>query len=199
MRFSAVVVHDSSKCQTKVLIHNLKGQEISKFIEELAEHQCNFGLPTLVPTLLLAGRAESAISKTQDCHDSIVRIEHDTAIKTKWHSSKACCDFHEQRQIATNRLETLDFDGVTRQLTSLLSKLAYCEFLANVHIPMLEEFDKINSMLTTNSTTNGVRLRNAERMLRAKNERLKCALKGVSFRAQFLSKRTQAQVQTVCG
>lgn len=98
-----------------------------------------------------------------------------------------------------HRYDVVPFDRVTDDLTSLESKLAYCEYLGHVHLPMIEKCDQINHGYS--ETANPQRKENLEKVyarLHFENEFLRSSLAGTLFRAQYLSKRAQAQVQTVC-
>jgi hypothetical protein len=86
---------------------------------------------------------------------------------------------------------------VTNELTSILNKMAYCEFVCNVHLPMLDDLDKMNEQIAAASTYPNERVIQALQSLRGRNEFLRSSFKGVLARAQYLSKRAQALVQTV--
>ena len=178
---------------TRALTHGLGGDEISDFTAKVVSHRQIFLLPTALPTLLLVYRVHSAISKVSESHSDIVVIENDTGIRTRWQPAADTSG-------ASKRFDIIDFDRVTDDLTSLLSKLAYCEYLADVHIPMLDSLDRINSHIVDMKSKSGSddeRMKRAEARLRAENKFLRSSLQGVRFRAKFLSKRCRAQVQSV--
>jgi hypothetical protein len=197
-KFSAVITYNATKPLTKAFIHGLKAQEITTLIEEIRNNTDNLCLPTLLPILLLANRVNSAVAKIRDSHDAIVQIEHDTRVKTNWHPSKACCADHQIQPTPSSHLETINFDQVTNELTSVLTKMAYCEFICNVHLPMLQDLDEISDYCAASmSVGDTTSVKSALRSLRGKTEYLRSSLKGVQARAQYLSKRSEAVVQTV--
>ena len=138
------------------------------------------------------------MSKVRDGHDSIVQIEHEIGLKTNWHPGRDCCSIHQKRLTLDERLETINFDNVTIELTSLLTKMAYSELISNAHVQMLTTLDEISDDIAANVPTNMLtKAQNARCNLRAQNEYARSSLKGVMYRAQYLSKRAEALVQTV--
>jgi len=151
----------------------------------------------LLPLLLLTSRVDSATAKVRDCHQEIVEIEHQTGIRTKWHRGMSCCE-SDEKHASHHRYDRINFDQVTADLTSLTSKLAYVEYLCEVHLPMLDSFDNINQrILKAIPKGSKDRLQQVELRLRVENNFLRSSLKGTYSRAKFLSKRGQAQVHTV--
>ena len=197
-KYSVVVTYNAPRHLAMAFVHGLKSEEIKLLTEELKSNIDNLWLPTLISVLLLANRVDSAVAKIKDCHDSIVQIEHDAGVKTKWHPSKACCAEHHTQPTLTNRLETINFDRITTELTTVLTKLAYCEFICNAHLPMLQDLDGISDCCAASvSSGNTTALKAALRNLQGKTEYLRSSLKGVQARAQYLSKRSEAVVQTL--
>lgn len=190
------VGYHSAKRQTRVFIHGLKLPEMKSLTTEIETLGSCIGLPTLTASLLLGSRVRIATTRLQHCHQNILEVEHRTSIRPNWHPHQPCCTQHANQDKGQNRLDTIDFDAVTNDLTSLLSRLAYCELLSTAHCPMLTTLDAINQSFVDfqpASTT----LEAARKILLAQNEYLNSALTGVLARSQCLSKRAQAQVQTV--
>lgn len=182
---------------TKALVHGLREPEITDLTRKLIAHQNNIGLPMLLPLLLLTSRVDSATVKVRDCHREIVEIEHKTGIRTKWHSGMTCCE-SDEKHTSHPRYDGINFDQVTADLTSLTSKLANVEYLCEVCLPMLDSFDIINRrILQTIPEERKRRLQQVELRLRVENNFLRSSLQGTYSRAKYLSKRGQAQVQTV--
>lgn len=197
-QFSVALAYDPKRCLTNALVHSLSESEINSLIQDVIAHQENVALPTLLPSLLLAFRVGSASTKVRDCHQQIAEIEHETGIQANWHPNQRCCSVHRRQSAGVNRYDEIDFDRVTGQLTGLSSKLAYCEFVSEVHLPMLDSLNKINSRLLGNAyCENKDTLSRVEARLLAENNFLQTSLQGTLVRARYLSKRSQAQVQTV--
>jgi len=143
-QFSVALTHDSKRCLTTALVHSLSKSEIANLMNDIIANRENVALPMLLPSLLLTSRVRYASIKVRESHEEIMDIEHRTGIRTNWHPVNPCCSIHQRQAAGKHRYDTIDFDRVTNDLTSLLSKLAYCGFLCEVHIPMLDSFDRIN-------------------------------------------------------
>ena len=199
-QFSASLSYCPQRRLTQALVHGLSKQEQITLVEKLEAHRNDIGLPMLLPALLLTFRIDSATRKVRDCHAEIVQIEHKTGIRTKWHADKLCCSGDSESQILTlKRCETIDFDQITANLTSLISKLAYVEYLCEVHLPMLDHFDAIHSRAVDSIADQSMKARTqqVEARLKTKLNFFRSSLKGTLVRAKYLSKRGQGQVQTV--
>lgn len=197
-KFSVSLSYDQSKQLSRGLIHGLSQQEISILVNRITAHRDDIGLPMLLPSLLLIFRVESATSKVRDCHDEIIKIEYKTGIRTKWHPKLACCNGDDTTHTHDHYYNAVDFDEVTADLTSLTAKLAYVEFVCEVHLPMLEEFDRINRrILQVIPKESRDHLEQVERRLRRQNTLLRSSLRSTLYRAGYLYKRSQGQVQTV--
>ena len=126
-QFSVALSYDPKRCLTSALVHGLFESEISTLIEQITENRDCIALPMLLTSLLLNSREASANSKVCDCHQAIVKVENETGIRTNWHPNKPCCSVGTiaQRKLERqNRYDSLDFDRLTANLTSLSSKLA---------------------------------------------------------------------------
>ena len=197
-QFSVALSYDPTRRLTSALVHSLSKNEINNLITDLLAHQEDIALPMLLPSLLLASRVASASTKVRDCHQKIVEV-NGTGIKTQWHPNKPCCSIHQGQSTERHRYDIVDFDRVTGDLTSLSSKLAYCEYLGHVHLPMIEDCDRINRRYLENTAiAHGGTLEIVYARLHMENEFLRSSLAETLCRAQYLSKRAQAQVQTVC-
>jgi hypothetical protein len=196
-KFSMSVTYNSKKKLTLVFVHGPDADEVAAMIDEVNHNMQNIALPTFIVTLFLTQRVRSAVEKIKDSHHSISDVENHTGVKTIWHPGKACCEDRNGKKNSKDRLYTIDFDKVTNELTSILSRMAYCEFVCNVHLPMLDDVDAINAHIAGPSIDPNAAITLALRSLRADNEFLKSSLKGVLTRSKYLSKRAQASVQTV--
>lgn len=199
-QFSASLSYCPKRHLTKALVHGLSKKEQTALIEKLKAHRNDIGLPMLLPSLLLTFRLDSAISKVRDCHLEIIEIEHKTGIRTKWHTGEPCCSgVNEQQSLPLKRYEAIDFDQITADLTSLNAKLAFVEYLCEIHLPMLNHFDKIHGQVVDGITDQNMKARTqqVEMRLKMKLNLFRSSLQGTLIRAQYLSKRGQGQVQTV--
>lgn len=197
-QFSVALTYDRKRRLTSALVHSLSENEINHLIQDVIAHRENVALPTLLPTLLLAFRVSSASTKVRDCHQRIVEIEHETGIRTNFHPNQQCCAVHQKQSAGVNRYDAINFDRVTDELTSLSSKLAYCEYICEVHLPMLVSFNRINSRLVGSASgENKDRLSGVEARLLMETNFLQASLQGILVWTRYLSKRSQAQVQTV--
>lgn len=198
-KFSMSVSYDPKRRLTTVFVHGPEFDEFTILADQVRNSIENIALPTLIPTLLLSKRVGSAVQKIKDSHGSIVDVEDHTGVETNWHPGRPCCcsTRFEGKMRPGNRLHDIDFDRVTNELTSILNKMAYCEFVCNVHLPMLDDLDGLNEQIAAASTYSNDRVIQALQSLRGRNEFLRSSFKGVLIRSQYLSKRAQALVQTV--
>jgi hypothetical protein len=152
----------------------------------------------LLPLLLVTFRVDLARSEVKNCHQEIIEIEHQTGIRTQWHPGKACCGRVCEELLARRRYDSINFDDITASLTSLTSKLAYVEYMCEIHLPMLDSFDSINKRILKIFPENTRRIaEEAEFYLRTESSLLRSSLQATYSRAKYLSKRGQVQVQTV--
>ena len=199
-QFSTSLSYCPKRHQSKALVHGLSEKERIALIEKLKVHRNDIGLPMLLLWLLLIFRLESAIRKVRDCHLEIVEVEHKTGIRTKWHVNEPCCSGgNEQPGPLFMRHEAIDFDQITADLTSLSAKLAYVEYLCEVHFPMLDHFDAIHSRVVDGikDWSMKARMQQVEMSLKVNLSLFRSSLQGTLVRAKYLSKRAQGQMQTV--
>jgi len=198
-QFSVSLSHYSKRHLTQALVHGLSKNEQNILVEKLKAHRNDIGLPLLLPSLLLTFRVDSATSKVKGCHQEIVVIEHETGIQTKWHSDDPCCSGRNRQRLPQKRYEQIDFDKITADLTSLNSKLAFIEYMCEVHLPMLDQFDAIHSQIVESTTEQSEKAKMQQVQMRLKMElnMLRSSLQATLARAKYLSKRGQSLVQTV--
>ena len=198
LKYTVAVSHNAKRRLTKAFIHGLKAHEALGIAEEIRSNIENIILPTLIPMLLVGRRLGSAVESNGDSNTSIVRVENQTGVKTRWHPTKQCCCTHDTSPtFGGAKIDAVDFDPVYKELASVLAKTACSEFVCNVHLPTLDELDDINDVLVAATDTDAKRMELAARRLRERNECIRATLKGTLLRAQYLSKRAQALLQTV--
>ena len=196
--FSVALSYQSQRHITSAFVHGLSGSERDSLIAQFIANRDVLGLPTLLPYLLLTTRGASAMTKVLKCHRQIVDTEFQTGVRTDWHPSRSRCSSHQTPDVQPQYHVTLDFDRVTRDLTSVSSKVAYCEYICEVHLPMLHKFDEINRrILEAAPQKYKKRLEIAKCRIRMHTNLLRSSLTGTLCRAKYLSKRAQAQVQNV--
>ena len=201
-RFSVALSYDTTRGLTSALVHGLTKIEISNLTRLISESRELIALPTMLFSLLLDSRVSAGNTRAEDCHSEIIEIEEQTGLRTVWNSQE--CSGKDQKQhqkhpLGPPRYDSLDFDDLTSKLTSISSKLAFNEYTCEVHLPMLDSFDKINRRLLEMRSAGGINsLAAVEAQLRTHNEFMRSSLTGTLFRARYLSKRAQAQIQTVC-
>jgi hypothetical protein len=197
-QYSASFSYNPSTRTTGAFVHGLCESEISALVNKLVTRKDLIVLPMALPLYLMTFRADSARAKVGDSHREIIEIEHQTGIRTKWHPGKACCGGTGSKIPGQRRYDGVNFDEVTADLTSLTSKLAYVEFVCEVHLPMLDSFDVINKrLLDMSPAERRQRLTEAEHRFRTESGLLRSSLSATFSRAKYLSQRAQVQVQTV--
>ncbi|TPX06714.1 uncharacterized protein E0L32_002210 [Thyridium curvatum] len=199
-RFSASLSYDPERRLTKAFIHGLLDSEIATLSDELLARRGDLALPTLLPFILLTYRTRSAIDKVGESHKEIIRLEQQTGVNTRWHPKLACCDSQESHYLHSQG-DGVNLNRVTSDLTSLVSKLAFVDLSCHTHTPMLETLDSIDRRVIEEFSGKEAdctkRLRESELRLRRERNFLRSSLEGTRTRADYLSKRAQAQVQTI--
>lgn len=196
-QYSASFSYNLTTRATGAFVHGLCEFEIIALVNKLVAQQNNIAFPMMLPLHLLTFRADSARGKVGDSHREIIEIEHQTGIRTKWHPGKRCCGDALDNPLGRRRYDEVNFDKVTADLTSFTSKLAYVEYVCEVHLPMLDSFDAINKRILQTYPEDGRRkLEEAEHRLRTESGLLRSSLQATYSRAKYLSKRGQVQVQT---
>lgn len=120
-----------------------------------------------------------------------------TGLLTKWDSSEPLSDLRKNWPLRNP--ETIDFNAITADITSVTSKLAYTEYLCEFWAPKLTIFDSINcrTLDAVSASDDKERLLKINRRFQDDIVFLQSTLEGVQLRAGYTSKRAQAQVQTV--
>ncbi|KAF2460108.1 hypothetical protein BDY21DRAFT_184939 [Lineolata rhizophorae] len=206
--YSTAMCFSPERRLTSAFVHSLSDHETDDVINKITAHRDDIGRPGLLPSVLLAPRVHSANTKVRDCHSLIAHIEDHTGIFPNWHPNSDCCAKHRKDHKGQKRHFTIDFDQVTNDLTSVSHKLAYCEYVSEVHLPMFETILEIESRVDRFNMDAQPKDRTVEffqpretgeaaSRLRIRNELLKGSLHDTTRRARYLSKRSQAQVQTI--
>lgn len=198
-KFSMSATYDIRKGLTKVFVHGSDAEEISAMVAEVGRNLRSIALPTLTITLFLNQRVGSAVEKIKDSHTTLSEVQNHIGVKTIWHPGKECCKGRDAPGDIRERLRTIDFNETSNKLTSILSRMAYCEFVGNVHLPMVNELEEINKQIVKSPTGSHETVKVAKRNLRGDNEFLKSSFTGVITRSRYLSKRASALQQTVSG
>jgi hypothetical protein len=175
-----------------VFIHGLQEDEITRYKGRLFSNRGLLALPTTTATLLIDQRVRLCSQQLRKCHGEIVGSEDAVLMRTRFNSSSQPTRTENIKQ----KLDKIDFDTATYELTGLLTRLAYCEFISEIFTPMLQSLERINDRIQLEQKNQGQLVKAAEE-IRAMHEFQRGSLAGVSHRARYLSKRAQAQVQTV--
>ncbi|KAL2060191.1 hypothetical protein VTL71DRAFT_9586 [Oculimacula yallundae] len=197
-QYSASISYNLTTRTTGAFVHGLCDFEIKALVKKLMTRQNSIAFPMILPLNLLAFRADSVGGKVGDSHCEIIDIEHQTGIRTKWHPGRLCCGDVRNNRPEQRRYDGVDFDKVTADLTSFTSKLAYVEYVCEIHLPMLDTFDTINKrILQTYPEDRRRRLEKVGHRLHTESGMLRSSLQATYSRAKYLSKRGQVQVQTI--
>ncbi|OCL08972.1 hypothetical protein AOQ84DRAFT_405628 [Glonium stellatum] len=139
---SVALSHDRRRHLTSVLVHSLPNDEASTIIQDITMRREDITLPILLPYLFLVSRAKSANTKLVDGTLEILKIERKTGIRVNFHPGKQCCSAQSGASDGRNLCDHVDFDQVTGDLTSLSSKLAYCEYICEAFLLVLDSLEK---------------------------------------------------------
>lgn len=192
--FSASFSYCPTLCLTRAFIHGLAAEEMQHVTKELEKHRGRLALPMTLPTILVSTRLRTAMLGVRDCHREIVQVERKTGLLTKWDSIEPLSGMRHRSQT-----EAIDFNAITADITSVTSKLAYAEYLCEIWLPKIAVFDRINCRMleAVPAGSEQERLSGINRGFQDEIALLQTTQEGVQLRAKYISKRAQAQVQTV--
>ena len=196
-KYSIAITYERQTGLTIAFIHGLRADEIAELMAQIKASIDDTVVPTLIPTLLLTERLENAIHSNHDSNITIVRNEYDTHVRTEWHTGKACCRSHTKHTTTQHIIDTMDFDAVSRELTSVANKLAYSELVCNLHFPMLDELDELGNVIATAATSRPPRLALTAKRLQDRTRSLRTSFQAALCLAQCLTKRANALNQHV--
>lgn len=179
---------------TSALLNGLQEHEILGLYTRLRHSQDYIALPMLLPALLLELRVKSVTRKVMDSHQEICDVEDETGLRTQWYLQKDS----RREQDCSRPWETSNLHRISRQLTSVSAKLAYCTYTCQVHLPMLDELNQVNrKCIKSFPPSRKTDLERVNARLQANNALLRGLLQASFLRATYLSQRAQAQAQTV--
>ncbi len=167
-----------------VFMHGLYSDLMERFVDNV----CNHSLETffLLPSMLLELNLQGALAAIDLWHENIYEIECKTGVR--WDAQEPS-------------LEDVDLTALTRDINSATTNLAYWASACKTYQSMLDFLDGIARQYHTQATLNGLSGEHAahvESLLLERHAYLRSWVAGMGRRLEFLSRRGQAQVQTVC-
>jgi hypothetical protein len=198
-QYCAVLTYDPDRRLTRGLVHGPSREQITILIDQIKDCRDLIGFPKLLPSMLIAQRVNSAISKASECHRQILDIEKATGLRTEWCNSRSANNASNQAQSNDcSRYNAIDFDGVTLDLTNLSANLAVCSYVCETFLPILDIFDRINNTCLMNvPQKHQEHFQICRARLCANTAFMRSSLQGALCRTKCLYQRAQAQVQTV--
>lgn len=195
--YCASISYEPEKSRVHCFVHGVPSFEQEKFFSQVIASRQFACLPMFVPYLLLMAREVSANDKILVCYRQIFNTESLTGHKPGWNGEEP---FHLTMENRLRHYVDLDLDQVTRDMTSVATRLSYCEYVCEEHLPSLDKIDEINRMAVAaidSRSSRRTRLEGLEGRFRLEVNFLRHSLRSIHCRAKYLSKRSQAQVQTV--
>jgi hypothetical protein len=193
-------MYHAQKRVTTVMVQGLRGDEISLLSSclksSLEESRQGLLLPLLLPAILIENKAYSTIEYADMCYRKIWDIEG----ATKIHAQAIHKEFLSGNETQKNGGERLsdgilyiDFEDITRGITSVSSELARYEYACQSSLPLLNFLDQMaNQHISTAQVDEHIK-----QLFLAKNARLRSFYNGLSARLKYLLQRADAQRQTV--
>lgn len=169
--------------------------DLQAFLGCLKSTSSHIVLPMLAAIILVEFRSEVTNKQTHVCKVMLGHIEHKTGI----HRDNILRPVDSSHETQPNSIISVDMNQVTRDLTSVSSKLAQCDYTCQLHIMMLDFIDQVNEWTATatiSSTLRDSRGHSAAFLLN-RSASIRSWLKVISVRTKYLSQRAQSQVQTV--
>ena len=195
-----VVMYHAQKRVTTVLVQGLRGDEIS-FLSSglessLEESRQGFWFPLFLPAILIESKSYSTIEYVHTCYRKIWDIEGETKIHAQA-IHKEGRSYNETQRNGGDRLSDgivyIDFEDITRGITSVSSELARYEYACQSSLPLLDFLDEMGKKHIIAAQVD----EHTKQLFLAKNARLRSFYSGLSARVKYLLQRADAQRQTV--
>lgn len=168
-----------------VFMHGLRADRMSTFIDQLCKHPTPLETFFLIPSVILELNCQGMLNSIDIWHKKIYQLECSTGVR--WDGQEP-------------QLDNVDLTKLTRDINSATTNLAYFAWSCKTYLSMLDFLDQIARQYREQAVLNGLSDADAahiESCLLARHDYLRCWLTGMERRVEFLSKRGQAQVQTV--
>jgi hypothetical protein len=198
--FSMVVMFHAQNRSTTVLVQGLRGDEISLLssgLESSSEgSRQGFWFPLLLPAILFEIKSYSTIEYVNTCYREIWDIECATKIRAQSIHTEGR-SYNEMQRNGGERLSDgivyIDFEDITRGITSVSSELARYEYACQSSLPLLDFRDEMRNQHIIAAQVD----EHTKQLFHAKNARLRSFFNGLSARVKYLLQRADAQRQTV--
>jgi hypothetical protein len=194
--FCASISFNPTTSTTQVFIHGLDNIEVQDFKIRVRSVSDLCSIPTLIPALLLEFRESISRKSLDNSEDILRRVETETGLSPRWWSTS-----REERLVQKmNRrsLDEMDFERITRYITSASTSMAHVEYRCKSHLPVLDLLDQIgkNSLQYTQPYQRKVHEKD-ELRVQSLIDRLRVSAECTLSRTKYLSTRADIQRQTV--
>jgi hypothetical protein len=153
-------------------------------------------IPNLMPALLLEFREGISRKSLDNSEDILRRVETETGLSPRWWSISR----EERLAQKKNRraLDKMDFERITRYITSASTSMAHVEYRCKSHLPVLDMLDEIGKQSLQNAQPCD-REGHERDVLRVRSliDRLRVSAECTLARTKYLSTRADIQRQTV--
>jgi hypothetical protein len=168
-----------------VFMHGLESNLMKNLIQNVRNHSHSLETFFLLPSMILELNLQGTLRALSHWHSAVYDIECKTGVR--WDAKE-------------ESLENLDMTALTRDIKSTTTNLAYWASACQTYQSTLDFLDGIAQQYRTQAILNGLSGEHAARVessLLEQNEYLRSWLTGMERTIEYLSKRGQAQVQTV--
>jgi hypothetical protein len=178
-----------------LLCGEFSSPDLHAFLGCLKSTTSHIVMPMLAAIILVEFRSEVPNRQTHACKVMLSHIEHKTGI----HRDNILGSVDSPHETQPNSIISVDMNQVTRDLTSVSSKLAQCNYTCQLHIMMLDFIDHVNEWTVTATASSTLRdsRGHSAAILLNRSASMRSWLKVISVRTKYLSQRAQSQVQTV--
>lgn len=186
--FTCALTHSPHTNETDVLLFGLLAEEFDIICDEVSASPRLSACPTFIPICLI------------DMVNDI--IEHDLESgRIRTHNIMLELGMGKsgtEGVYVDCSLHHCDFVPITRALTGLTANLAKCELACEAHSLLLDQMDKEHeAWLSSLDDENRRRIDRAATSLRKRSDNLREWMRAMKPRTKYLTKRSQAYVQTV--
>ncbi|KAI1740910.1 hypothetical protein F4680DRAFT_465106 [Xylaria scruposa] len=184
--FSIASTFNIKTGKNRILIFGAESGFLIKLFKHAGSVSCRPYWPILVPILAMELQAHWFTGTLKKCHDSVHAIEERTGMRQFNYS-------HEKRNSSPQNWKTLDLISITRDLSSLLSRIAFLEMQAETSAYLLQQISQTTESIVEKLDLDGCSIDDPYPKL----EDVRNRYLGLASRCRYLAKRTNAQAQTV--
>ncbi|KAI0096585.1 hypothetical protein GGR51DRAFT_543135 [Nemania sp. FL0031] len=187
--FSIALTFNVNTGKIRALIFGAESGLLTRLFEHLGYVSTRPFWPMLIPILAMELQAHWFSRTLMKCQDNIHSIEASTGMRQFNYS-------HEKREPTPPDWKTLDLIAITRDLSSFLSRIAFLEMQAETSAYLMQQIAETTALITKTSALDESSIDSLYKVS-PRLENVRNLYLGLASRCRYLTKRTNAQAQTV--